>query len=108
MFHGPSLSPVPSRPFLVATCPDLGASIENGDVRYSRDPTEEGLYVENTTVTVSCDEGYRGGGDIICQDDGSWSSSHLPSCTSEPYIIMCTIYMCIASPTHAECTYMLT
>ena len=71
---------------IVATCPDLGHSVDNGNVSYSRDPTKQGLYVENTTVTVSCDEGYRGGGDIICQYDGNWSSSRLPSCTSEPYI----------------------
>ena len=70
----------------MATCPDLGASIENGDVSYSRDPTEQGHYVENTTVTVSCDEGYGGGGDIICQKDGNWSFSSLSICTCESTI----------------------
>ena len=86
------VSPVPSCPCLVATCPDLGASIENADVSYSRDPTEQGHYVENTTVTVSCDEGYRGGGDIICQRDGNWSFSSLSICTSEP---TATIQSCL-------------
>ena len=81
---------------IVATCPDLGNTIENGNVSYTRDPTEQGRYVENTTVTVSCDEGYRGGGVITCQNDGNWSSSHLPKCTSEPYIHG------IASPTLHE------
>ena len=81
----------------MATCPDLGHSVDNGDVSYSRDPTEQGRYVENTTITVSCDEGYRGGGDIICHDDGKWPSSSLPSCTSESTVTMsslvgCTVY----------------
>ena len=79
---------------IVATCPDLVHSIENGGVSYSRDPTEQGLYVENTTVTVSCDEGYRGGGNITCQRDGNWSSSSLPNCTSKPvvHVAMCMWY----------------
>ena len=76
---------------IVATCPDLGHSIENGNVSYTRDPTEQGRYVENTTLTVSCDEGYRSSGDITCQNDGSWSSANLPYCTSEPDIIFVTV-----------------
>ena len=68
---------------IVATCSNLGHGIENGNVSYSGDPTEQGRYVENTTATVSCDEGYRGGGDVICQNDGNWSSSSLFNCTSE-------------------------
>ena len=67
--------------FPVATCPDLAHSIENGNVSYTRDPTEQGLYVEGTTVTVSCGKGYSGGGDITCQNDGNWSSKQ-PTCTS--------------------------
>ena len=78
---------------IVAMCPDLGHSIDNGSVSYSRDPTEEGLYVENTTVTVSCDGGYRGGGDIICQNDGKWSSS---SCTSKSSCIVNILCMTIS------------
>ena len=66
-----------------ATCTDLGHSVKNGDVSYSGDPTEQGRYLENTTVTVSCDEGYRGGGGIICQNDGNWSFLSLPKCTSK-------------------------
>ena len=54
---------------------------------YTRDPTEQGRYVENTIVTVSCDEGYRGGGDITCQHDETWSSAGVPNCTSEGVII---------------------
>ena len=68
----------------MATCPDkLGRSIENGIVSYTRDLTDEGEYVEGTTVEVSCDEGYRSSGNITCQNDGTWSSSSLPNCTSE-------------------------
>ena len=67
----------------MATCPDLGLSIENGNVSYTRDPTEQGKYTEGTTVIVSCDQGYKDGGDITCQNDGNWSSPILPSCTSE-------------------------
>jgi hypothetical protein len=50
-------------------------------VSYTRDHTEQGKYAEDTRVTVSCDEGYKGGGDITCQNDGNWSSPILPSCT---------------------------
>ena len=73
----------------VATCPDLGNTTENGNVSYTRDPTELGRYVENTTVIVSCDDGYKGGGVITCQNDGNWSSSSLPNCTSEPVSTRC-------------------
>ena len=69
---------------VVATCPNLGHSIENGNASYTRDPTEQGRYVENTTLTVSCDDGYRGGGDVTCQNGGNWSPLSLPSCRSEP------------------------
>ena len=70
---------------VVATCTDLGHSVNNGNVHYSGDLTEQGRYVENTTVTVSCDEGYRGGGHITCQNDGNWSSLslRLPRCTGK-------------------------
>ena len=82
-----SITPVPSISLsssVVATCPDLGHSIENGNVSYTRDPTEQGRYVENTTLTVSCDDDYRGGGDGTCQNGGNWSPLSLPSCRSEP------------------------
>ena len=86
--HSSHSSPFPLL-HLVATCanPDLDNTIENGKVSYTRDPTEQGHYVENTTVTVSCDEGYRSSGDIICQNDGNWSSASMPNCTSKPDII---------------------
>ena len=73
---------------IVTTCPDLGNTTENGNVSYTRDPTEQGRYVENTAITVSCDEGYRSSGDITCQNDGNWSSASLPNCTSKPDIIL--------------------
>ena len=80
----------------MAACANLSQSIENGNVSYSRDPTEQGHYVENTTVTVTCDEGYRGGGNNICQKDGNWSSLSLPGCASEPALrltIACLSYI---------------
>ena len=76
----------------VTTCTDLGHSVDNGNVSYSSNPTEQGQYVENTTVTVLCDEGYRGGGDIICQNDGNWSSLSLLRCTSEPAVVIKYLY----------------
>ena len=82
---------------VVATCSDLGNSIENGNVSYTRDPIEQGRYVENTMLTVSCNEDYRGGGDITCQNGGNWSPLSLPSCRSEPdetsYINLFHIYL---------------
>ena len=85
--------------YVVATCPDLDHSIENGNVSYSRDPTEQGFYVENTTATVSCDEGYRGGGNITCQRDGNWLSSSLPNCTSEHFAYL---YQPTYTPLHLD------
>ena len=82
-----SITPVPSISLsssVVATCPDLGHSIENGNVSYTRDPTEQGRYVENTALKVSCNEDYRGGGDVTCKNGGNWSPLSLPSCRSEP------------------------
>ena len=84
-------------PSSVATCTGLGHSVDNGNVSYSRDPTEQGRYVENTTVTVSCDEGYTGGGDIMCQNDGNWSPLSLLRCTSEPAVVINTWYNYIHS-----------
>ena len=62
---------------------------------YTRDPTEQGRYVESTIVTVSCDEGYRSSGNITCQNDGNWSFSSLPNCASKPALATRynTIYM---------------
>ena len=74
----------------MATCTDLGHSVNNGNVIYSGDPTEQGRYVENATVTVSCDEGYKGGGHITCQNDGNWSSLSLPGCASKLALSSCT------------------
>ena len=73
--------------YIVATCNDLGRSIDNGNVSYTRDPTKQGHYLENTTVTVTCDEGYKGGGSITCQNDGNWSSLSLPHCIGELSLI---------------------
>ena len=44
------------------------------------EPTLEGHYVEGTIVTVSCDDGYIGGGNSTCQRNGSWASA---SCSCE-------------------------
>ena len=67
----------------VGSCPDLGSDVENGNVEYSKPLLEHGRYLEYTTATVSCSEGYTGGGVITCQTSGNWSSPTLPSCESE-------------------------
>ena len=86
--------------YTVATCTDLGYSVDNGDVSYSRDSMEQGRYVKNTTVTLSCDEGYRGGGDTTCQNDGNWTSLSLPGCTSESIVTIA----CMSFPIHVRIT----
>ena len=67
----------------VGSCPDLGSDVENGNVTYSQPLLEQGRYLQNTTATVSCSEGYTGRGVITCQTNGNWSSPTLPSCESE-------------------------
>ena len=63
--------------------------MENGAVDYS-EPIDmlEGRYIVDTTATVTCSEGYSGGGVITCGNSGSWSSPDLPSCESESIIII--------------------
>ena len=58
--------------------------MEGGAVEYSIliDPTE-GRYIFGTTATVTCEDGFRGGGDITCERSGNWTSSELPTCESE-------------------------
>ena len=67
----------------MATCSDLGNNVENGDVVYSNATVTEGRYSQDTTATVSCFEGYSGGGVITCLDTGNWSYPDLPICESE-------------------------
>ena len=76
-----SLSPMHA----VATCSgNLGSDVENGNVMYSQPLLErQERYEEYTTATVSCSEGYTGGGVVTCQTDGNWSSPTLPSCESK-------------------------
>ena len=71
---------------LAPTCPNLGDTVESGEVVYSRPRQSSGRYSAGTIATVECAEGYRGG-DITCQTDGNWSGP-LPSCTSESVIIL--------------------
>ena len=75
---------LPLFPFLffptVQTCPDLGNTVSGGTVQYSQSLLQGG-YPEGTTATVTCNEGYNGGGDITCQSE-SWSGS-LPGCTGK-------------------------
>ena len=58
--------------------------------------TVEGGSVENSTetlvagsvLTVTCSKYYTGGGNITCDENGTWSEPELPSCTpSEAHII---------------------
>ena len=72
-------------PFSVVTCSgNLGIDVENGNVTYSQSLLEQGWYLQYTTATVSCSEGYTGGGVITCQTSGNWSPPSLPNCESEP------------------------
>ena len=50
--------------------------------------TQDGHYLENTIITVSCNDGYSvsDGGESICQSNGNWSadsSNGIPICTGE-------------------------
>ena len=53
---------------------------------YSQPLLEQERYVQYTTATVSCSEGYTGGGIITCQTSGNWSSPTLPSCAGAQHI----------------------
>ena len=75
---------------LAPSCPNLGTTVENGEVTYSRDRQSSGRYSTGTTATVECGEGYSGG-DITCQADSTWSD-RLPNCTSESVIILYYMY----------------
>ena len=61
------------------SCEDLGNDVENGAVEYSPSIVE-GRYRMGTTATVTCNPGFRGGGDITCEGSGEWSSPSLPTC----------------------------
>ena len=63
--------------YAVITCPNPDRSFDNSNISAiitPEEPTLEGHYVEGTIVTVSCFEGYDGGGDSICQRNGTWTS----------------------------------
>ena len=61
-------------------CPDLGNKVSGGTVQYSQSLLQGG-YPEGTTATVTCSEGYTGGGDVTCQCQ-KWSAS-LPECAGK-------------------------
>ena len=83
----PPFIPLPSLPLFpflffptVQICSDLGNTVSGGTVQYSQSLLQGG-YPEGTTATVTCNEGFSGGGDITCQSE-SWSGS-LPGCTGK-------------------------
>jgi hypothetical protein len=49
-----------------------------------------GHYLVNTTIRVSCDKGYIGGGSITCGRDGNWTSP-LPSCSRGYWPIIASV-----------------
>ena len=84
-----TLSPPPS-PSQVGSCPNPGNTTMNGDVNiYTTYPlTQDGHYIENTTIKVTCYDGYSvsDGGESICLSNGNWSASSsngIPICTGE-------------------------
>ena len=44
--------------------------------------------VAGSVLTVTCLKYYTGGGNITCDENGTWSEPELPSCTpSEAYVV---------------------
>ena len=69
------------------SCPYLGSTLSGGTVFYSQSYMySEGGYPDNSTATVSCSEGFGGGGKITCHN-GSWSGI-LPECASEMIMLI--------------------
>ena len=72
--------------FAVSVCPnDRGVPV-NGSVSYSNNEEIDGGYRQGTEATVTCNPGFMGGGDIICQSNRDWSDE-LPSCQPEGNIL---------------------
>ena len=62
----------------VVVCLEPDTSVDNGNVEVImpyNTSFESGYYLVNTTIMVSCDKGYVGGGRITCKKDGNWTSS---------------------------------
>ena len=58
-------------------------SVEGGLVEKSTE-----TLVAGSILTVTCLKYYTGGGNITCDENGTWSEPELPSCTpSEAHII---------------------
>ena len=63
--------------FYSGQCEDLGTKYIDGGMLNISDTTHK----VNTTITVTCYDGYyRGGGTITCGENGNWSSPTLPPC----------------------------
>lgn len=69
--------------FFTVLCNRLNEEdVKNGEIDVNSsssisEPTGK-YYLGNTTVTVTCDEGYIGGGSIVCGMDVNWT---LPMCS---------------------------
>ena len=57
---------------LAKNCVDLGDAVPNGTVEYS-EALFRGGYPEGSTATITCSEGFTGGGVLTCGDKGVWS-----------------------------------
>ena len=78
--------------------------VDNGRVEVNQPhpgkAEESGHYlVVNTTISVSCDQGYNGGGSITCGKDGNWTLL-LPSCS----IGEASVSDILAAQHHIGCT----
>ncbi|XP_071804821.1 sushi domain-containing protein 2-like [Asterias amurensis] len=67
--------------------------VENGKINRS-------VYLENSTLRVTCDEGFyqQGSASPWCQGDGQWSSD-LPVCVAEPIKVAIVLLIALASCT---------
>jgi hypothetical protein len=75
---------VPSLPECFGVCPEpdmpVGGRVVNMSDPDSLHQPPEGYYLLNTTLKVTCDPDYEGGGEIVCEDGGNWNET-LPQCT---------------------------
>ena len=70
-------------------------------MQYSRPFLEIG-FPEGTMASVTCNEGYSGGGNITCQSGMTWSGNLSFTCKSKPQReIFLLILCCVSIAKHA-------